>query len=192
MDRIEEADIVIGGGGLAGLTLALALAQPMKRDRSPASIIVVEPSSEAVAGISHGATALAAGARRMLEAIGLWPELRPFAQAVSEITSTGPAPAGRDKRGRSDRGDEGEKGEKGESAALLTLSDSIEAGEPLAYVIENRALRTGLLSALDAARIKIRPLRLTSIHADRDATEVRLSDGSSIRTALVVGADGAG
>ncbi|MCL2715838.1 MAG: FAD-dependent monooxygenase [Alphaproteobacteria bacterium] len=178
MDKIFDADIVIGGGGLAGLTLALALRHGLRRDRSAVTILVADPALDAPPLCGCGATAILAGARRMLEEIGLWPQLESLAEPVRDITITGSTP--RD----------------GRRPTLLTFSDSIEAGQPLAHVIEDREFKAALLSAAGtsatgATEIRLRPLRLESATTDTDSAVVRLADGTVIRTALVVAADGA-
>jgi len=174
MHEISDADIVIGGAGLAGLTLALALDHGLRREQSGVTITVADPALGTAATAACGATVLTTGARRMLESIGLWSKLRAHAEALRDITITGAA-----------TGD-------GERPTLLTVSDSIEAGEPLAYVIDIRDFRTTLLAAARATGISLKPVRLTSATTHGDRSEARLADGSAIRTALVVAADGAG
>ena len=65
---MERADVIILGGGLIGLTLAVAL------DRHGLSSIVVDPADpEAIAAPAFDgrATAVASASWRMLEALGI-------------------------------------------------------------------------------------------------------------------------
>ena len=67
--RPEHADVLIGGGGFAGLALAIALRQGLG---DPFSVAVADPAL----GQSHSgdarASAIAAAARRLFETIGVW------------------------------------------------------------------------------------------------------------------------
>src|ERR1700753_2304096 len=65
----ERADVVIAGGGFAGLALALALRQGL----GPAfNVIVADPAFAANARPDPRASAIAAAARRMFETLGVW------------------------------------------------------------------------------------------------------------------------
>ncbi len=78
----SEYDIVIAGGGLAGSTLACALAN------TGARIAIIE-SVEASAGhqpsFDDRAIALAYGSQRIFEGIGLWKAIAPGATAIRKI-----------------------------------------------------------------------------------------------------------
>jgi 2-octaprenyl-6-methoxyphenol hydroxylase len=74
-------DIVIAGGGIAGLSLAAALKQALGRG---AEILVVNP----VMGEREGrdrASAIAAGSRRLFERIGAWEAIAPLAQPIRQM-----------------------------------------------------------------------------------------------------------
>jgi 2-octaprenyl-6-methoxyphenol hydroxylase len=66
--KVERSDVIILGGGLVGLTLAIAL------DRHGLSSIVVDPADPAATAAptyDGRATAVASASWRMLEAIGV-------------------------------------------------------------------------------------------------------------------------
>lgn len=90
MTRIE-ADIFISGGGIAGLTAAIALAQ------SGLSVVLADPArAVSAAGPDLRTTAYLAPARDLLERVGLWDKLSPEAtplQTLRVIDLAGTPPA---------------------------------------------------------------------------------------------------
>lgn len=74
----SDFDVLIAGGGPAGSALALALADGRRR------VGVVEARSP-VAGDSARSIALSAGSVRLLQALGVWPELAPTAVAIDRV-----------------------------------------------------------------------------------------------------------
>src|SRR5215218_6456584 len=80
-----RADIVIGGGGFAGLALAIALRQALG---DPFRVVVADPAF-ARSGASDGrASAFAAAARRLFETIGIWSEIEGEAQPILNMAVT--------------------------------------------------------------------------------------------------------
>ncbi|MDX1756844.1 MAG: 2-octaprenyl-6-methoxyphenyl hydroxylase [Marinobacter sp.] len=130
-ERKLDTDIVIAGGGLAGATLALALARavpqlrvtvveafPLSREPLPADY---QPSYDA------RSTALAWGSRLIYEQLGLWARLAEQATPIRHIHV-------------SDRGRFG--------ATRLAAGDHRQ--EALGYVVDNRWLGLCLMAALRA------------------------------------------
>src|SRR5262245_66378753 len=82
---IERYDIVIAGGGTAGLALGCALADAL----GTARIAILDPASLSLQGAAMEARkeprafALSAGAKRMLTVLGAWPSLAAHAQPVT-------------------------------------------------------------------------------------------------------------
>ena len=77
-----DYDLVISGGGLAGCSLACALAD------SGARIALLEQTSfrqAQQAGYDERSIALAYGSRRIFESIGLWQDISPYAAAIKNI-----------------------------------------------------------------------------------------------------------
>lgn len=115
-----DYDLVISGGGLAGCSLACALAG------TGARIALVEqtPFTQVQqAGYDERSIALAYGSRRIFEAIGLWRAISGHAAAISDIHI-------------SDRGHFG--------AARLAATDS--GHEALGYVVEISSLGQALVT----------------------------------------------
>ena len=86
MSESEVYDIVIVGGGMVGATLAVALS-PLKL--RVALIEAVEHNSAAQPSFDERTTALSNGSRRILETIGVWPELDAVGQRDSKNSRLG-------------------------------------------------------------------------------------------------------
>src|ERR1700735_3676545 len=67
-----QRSIVIGGGALAGLALALALRQGLGAE---IPIVVADPALATRPSRDPRATAIVAACRRLFEAIEVWPEV---------------------------------------------------------------------------------------------------------------------
>ena len=83
----QRYDVVIAGGGTAGLALACALADAL----GPGARIAVVDRVQLRAGAGPRdarAFALSAGAKRMLSVLGVWPAVAAHAQAVSAVDVT--------------------------------------------------------------------------------------------------------
>src|SRR6185436_16922614 len=123
---MRQADVIILGGGLVGLSLALAL------DRHGLAALVVDPAEPAaqVAPAYDGrATAVSSSSWRMLEALGVAARLEGTTCPIRAIrVSDGLAPGG-------------------------ILFDPGDEADPLGTMIENRLLRAALqASAREAER----------------------------------------
>lgn len=162
-DRVE---VVIVGAGMAGLSLAAALAgagiEVAVVDRAPRGNLT---------GLSFdGRTAaIAYGCRRIFEGIGAWPAMAPHAEPILDIRVTdGNSP-------------------------LFVHYDHREIGdEPLGHIVENRVIREALLARLDGLRSARLLLGVAVRSLERSETGVRvlLEDGRALRGALAIGADG--
>src|SRR5258708_29568926 len=81
----DRADVVVAGGGSAGLALALAL-----RQGSVASfrIVVADPAFAVDAKPELRASAIAAAARRIFEILGVWEAVADGAQPILDMVVT--------------------------------------------------------------------------------------------------------
>ncbi len=165
-----RADVLIGGGGFAGLTLAIALRQSLGE---AFTVVVADPALAALSGNDTRASAIAAGARRCLEAIGVWPRIEGDAQPMLDMAIT-------DSRLRD-----------AVRPTYLAFAGEVEPGEPFAHMIENRLLTEALLAQAGAEGVVLRPTAVASYAAAGDRVEVRLADGATCTAALLVAADGA-
>ena len=164
-----RADVLIGGGGFVGLSLAIALRQALGRTFS---VVVADPAL-AAGGKDERASAIAAAARRLFEAIGVWPAAAARAQPILDMVVT-------DSR----LGD-------AVRPVFLTFAGEIEAGEPFAHMIENRDLVAALLSHARDEGVILRPTAVAGFEPGRDHSDARLADGEIVSARLVVAADGA-
>jgi 2-octaprenyl-6-methoxyphenol hydroxylase len=164
-----HSDILIAGGGFAGLTLAIALREGL----GPSIAVTV---ADPMLGRSHAdderASAIVAAARRLFETLGIWPGVAAEAQPILDMVVT-------DSRLND-----------AVRPIFLTFAGDVEPGEPFAHMIENRHL----IAALEAkAREAGVGLRATAIKdsAPSSCIDVNLADGSTIKARLLVAADGA-
>lgn len=171
------ADVVIAGGGMVGLTLALAL-------ETSFDVVVVDaldPAQVTDAGFDGRVSAVAFASCRLLRAIGLWPHVATHAQPINDIVvSDGRRTSATD---------------PGAAASTFLHFDHTEIGdEPLGHLIENRFIRSGQQEAL-AERAGIRliaPAAVAAARPDDGGTTVVLADGRRIRAKLCLAADGRG
>jgi 2-octaprenyl-6-methoxyphenol hydroxylase len=178
-DAIRQAivDVAIIGGGLNGLTAALALGGPAVR--TPLSVVLIDagdPGGRADAAFDGRASAVTLASRRMFEALELWRRLEPHAQAMREIIVTD-APLGARSR-----------------PALLHFGEATADNQPAAWMIENRHLLGALHEAVSAApEITLRPrTKVEGFEFGGAAAELQLDNGDRLRARLVVAADGRG
>lgn len=162
------ADVLVVGGGLVGGTMACALGQ------AGARVVCLDrehPRAALAAAYDGRASAVALGSKIMLDGIGLWPHVAPFAAPIMEIrVADGASP-------------------------LFLHYDYREVGEsPLGWIVENRGIRRA-----QAARLPelpgvtfLAPARAATVERGPAGVTARLDDGRTVRARLVVAADGRG
>src|SRR5450755_1300983 len=155
----SERSIVIGGGGFAGLALALALRQGLGQE---IAIIVADPALAARPSRDPRATAIVAACRRLFEVIGVWDEVADKAQPILDMVITD------------------SKLEDATRPVFLTFGGHVEPGEPFAHMVENRDLVDALVRRAEASNIDLRATAVTSFDARSDGISVTLADGSVI------------
>jgi 2-octaprenyl-6-methoxyphenol hydroxylase len=161
---MRRTDVIILGGGLVGLTLAIAL------DRHGLSTVVIDPGdpSKQVAPSYDGrATAVSSSSWRMLETIGVAERLAGHTRAIGAIrVSDGLKPGG--------------------------ISFEPKDLEPLGIMVENRLLRAALReTALAAERLALlMPAMPVRIERDGASARVTLADGEVVAAPLAVGSEG--
>lgn len=162
----KHYDIIIGGGGMVGSSLALALA-PL--GLSVAVVEAVEPAAGTQPSFDDRTTALSRSTQRMFSAMGLWDEVRAAATPITAIHVS-------------------DKGRFG-----FSHIDAQEQGvEALGHVVINRVLGGVLRSHLAAAHVDLLcPARITDIDEGDDTVGVTLEDGRELTAGLLVAADGA-
>jgi 2-octaprenyl-6-methoxyphenol hydroxylase len=161
-------DILIAGGGMAGLTAALAI----NAGAPDLHLEIVDAKPADAAGGDERASAIAAGARRMLEQLGIWPSIAEEAQPILSMEIT-------DSRTRDVV-----------RPIFLTFETAAE-GEPFAHMVANEPLVAALRSAAESAGIGVTaPDSVMRFEAREGRMEVGLGSGEERRPALLVAADG--
>ncbi len=173
-----DADVIIVGAGMAGMTLALALVSGGLRP------LLIDPQTfdaQQAPEFDGRSSAIAYSSFRLWKAIGVGDALVPQAQNIEQILVTD---------GRTPGAANGAASPfflRFDSAEIADRSD----GEPLGYMLENRSIRAALAQAvIDAAIPVLAPATVFSASTDGSAAEVTLSDGRVLRAPLVVGAEG--
>src|SRR6187200_3348006 len=169
-EDVARTDVLIGGGGFAGLALAIALRQGLG---DSFKVTVADPAL----GKSHTgdarASAIAAAARRLFETIGVWDKVADGAQPILDMVVTD------------------SKLPDAMRPTYLTFGGEVAPGEPFAHMIENPALVDALVEQAKAVGVVLRADAVTGFEAAADRIEVQLSAGEAIAAKLLVAADGA-
>ncbi len=166
----KTVDVVIGGGGMVGLTLGIALA------KGGLEIVVADPVPEGqvlAAGFDGRVSALAFASVRMFKALGIWEHLAEHAQPIDDILVT--------------------DAKLGSAPSPFSLHfDHRELGAPLGYIAENRHIRTALFAAArGVGNLKlVSPAALIDLETKANVIEARLGEGTAVPARLAVAADG--
>ncbi|MDP4031424.1 MAG: UbiH/UbiF family hydroxylase [Pseudorhodobacter sp.] len=171
MTRITT-DILISGGGVAGLTAAAAFGS------AGFSVLCVDPAAPITDATAEGAdlrtTALLHPSIAVMQAAGLWARLQPFAaplQIMRIIDAGGPAP---------------------EPRIIKDFNAAEISGQPFGWNLPNWLLRREMLARLaDLPTVDFRPgVATTGVLTREGAALVTLSDGSRVSARLLIAADG--
>ncbi len=174
MSDTIETDILVSGGGVAGLTAAAAFGA------AGFSVICVDPAPPITAGEAEGAdlrtTAFLQPARGFLDRAGLWDRLAPHASPlqIMRIVDAG--------------------GKTPEPRVAYDFDAADLSGLPFGWNLPNWLLRREITAALEVMpAVDFRPGTGTEslLTRDREAL-VGLSCGTRVRARLVVAADGRG
>jgi 2-octaprenyl-6-methoxyphenol hydroxylase len=161
----EKFDVAIVGGSFAGLAVARGLAQAFGPD---IRIAIIDRADKSAPPDDGRAFAIWAAARRVLEGLGVWPELAGEAQPVTaiEITDSRLSDALR--------------------PALVTYEALTADGLPAAHIVPASALA----AALHRPVSWFAPAEINAV-AWRDAAgDIMLEDGRTVSAALIIAADG--
>ncbi len=162
----NQADVIIVGGGLAGLSLTALLA-----DRG-VNVICIDrdaPQTQQSTNYDARTTAVSSGSRKILQAAGIWNDIEPHSCPIKTIHIS-----------------------DGDSPVLLEFMSEEVGGEAFGWIAENSFLRQKLyerVSALKAAR-HIAPHAVKDFKLHDDHVEVILDNGETLSAPLVIGADG--
>jgi 2-octaprenyl-6-methoxyphenol hydroxylase len=166
----SRVDIVIAGGGVAGLALALAL---KKARGKTLSVSLHDPAFSSTAAPDRRAYAVAAGARRMLETLGVWKEIAATAQPLLAMDITDSAL------------------EEPIRPLFLSFGDDPRTDEPFAHMVENGPMLAALKMAAIAEGVLLSAEPVIDFRATAEGICVTLASKTNLDAALLVAADGA-
>ncbi|NVD07507.1 2-octaprenyl-6-methoxyphenyl hydroxylase [Vibrio sp. JPW-9-11-11] len=166
---MQQFDVVIAGGAMAGMTLALSL---NKLSPTPLSVAVIDPfqtNHQAHPGFDSRSIALSYGTVAILKQVGLWQAISEVATPIEHIHV-------------SDRG----------HAGMTDITHQQLSVEALGYVVEltdvgaiyrQKAEQDPQITLVDAA--------VEAIVREQNSVELLLTNGHQIKAKLLVAADGA-
>jgi len=172
MAGTERCDVLVSGGGVAGMTAAAAFA------RAGFSVICVDPAPPITDAETEGAdlrtTAFLQPSVALLEEIGVWPRFAPHAmplQVMRIVDAGGPAP---------------------EARAVHDFDAADISDAPFGQNLPNWLLRRELVAHLAGLPgVSFRPGTGTARVLTRESEAlVTLSDGTRVSARLLVAADG--
>ncbi len=166
---VERVDVLIGGAGFAGLALALALRQALGE---PFRVMVADPALGRPVEDAR-ASAIAAAARRLFEALGVWDAVAARAEPMLDMVITD------------------SKLDDAVRPVFLTFAGDVQPGEPFAHRVQNGDILAALVDKSKQAGVVLAPTAVADFDADASGVAARLASGATIRARLLVAADGA-
>lgn len=165
LPEISQANVIIVGGGLIGLSLAIALA------RAHLAVIVIDqedPATVLDASFDGRVSAIADASHKALVEIGVWKHIRE-AQPIWDIRVS-----------------------DGDSLFFLHYDHRDLGDRPFGQIVENRILRQALHTALaECPTLRlIAPGTYRDIVRDGQGVSITLANGERLMAALLVAADG--
>ncbi|MFN0219848.1 MAG: FAD-dependent monooxygenase [Hyphomicrobium sp.] len=167
----QSHDVIIAGGSFAGLALALALRQAA---RGEIDIAIIDRGTPSAVANDSRAFAIWAGAKSVLEALGVWSEIAAEAQPVATIEISDSAL------------------EDGVRPTRLTYDARLTDGERAVTIVPAAALSRALLNAAtdDPGITWFSPADAVDVVLGDCAGDVLLGDGRTLSAPLCVAADG--
>lgn len=168
---VKQADLIIAGGGFAGLGLAVALKVELG---AGFDIAVVDPLLGGAPSRDARASAIAAGARRFFERLGVWGEVAAESQPILDMVITD------------------SKLDDPIRPTFLSFGGDVEPGESFGHMVENRLLLDALARRAEALGVDLRGQGATVSRYRLDGEEITtiLPSGDDITARLLVAADG--
>ncbi|MER8951898.1 ubiquinone biosynthesis hydroxylase [Mesorhizobium sp. M0833] len=169
VDSKNSLDVLVAGAGYVGLAAAVSL----KQARPSLAVAVVDAAPAGVWRKDGRASAIAAAACRMLDQLGVWNEIAPEAQAITEMIVT-------DSR-TSDP----------VRPVFLTFDGEVAPGEPFAHMVANKDLNGALRRRAEQLGVGIiEGVAVSAFDINGAGITVHLADGATLKARLLVAADG--
>lgn len=165
----DVSRIAIAGGGLAGLSLSLALKRALG---DGVDVVMCDPALKRDPHGDKRSYAIAAAARRMMEALGVWGQVADKAQPILDMVVTDSSL------------------QDPVRPTFLTFDGSVDGDEPFAHMITSGDLTALLLDACREAGVNLRAEGVAGFKVQGARTEISLSGGETVQASLLVAADG--
>lgn len=163
----KKNDIIVLGGGLAGLTMACVLGE---YGFDVTCIDREDPKTQIRENYDGRTTAISAGSQRLLHAIGVWDHISGSACPIEQIRVA-----------------------DGQSSQFLHF-DSLESGnEDFGWIVDNWIIREALFNKIKSCKTVT---HMTGVAAkefeytDHNSIKITLSNNKTIETPLLIAADG--
>jgi 2-octaprenyl-6-methoxyphenol hydroxylase len=162
-------DVLVAGAGYVGLAAAVSL----KQARPSLAVAVVDAAPAGAWQRDGRCSAIAAAASRMLDRLGVWAELAPEAQAITDMVITDSRAADPVR------------------PTFLTFDGEVAPGEPFAHMVANRDLNGALRRQAEKLGIDlIEGMAVQGFDTGAGSVTVHLADGATLKARLLVAADG--
>ena len=165
----DRVDVLIGGAGFAGLSLALALRQALGE---PFRVAVADPALGRPVEDAR-ASAIVAAARRLFEVLGVWDAVAARAEPMLDMVITDSTL------------------DDAVRPVFLSFAGDVQPGEPFAHMVQNGDILAALVDKAKQAGVTLLPTAVADFETDANGVVVRLGSGASVRARLLVAADGA-
>ncbi len=180
-DMEQRFDIAVVGAGMAGRLMALAL------DDAGFSVVQIDRATSTALPNDGRTTAIAYAGIRLLKRLGLWDELGPKAEFITDILVSNGQPDGQFRKGSLTGG------QLHFPATLLGEHDPAAAEPALGAILENKDLLTAFLNGTE--RSTITPMlgaAVSGVTSHGAGATLTLDNGKTVEAKLVVACDGKG
>jgi 2-octaprenyl-6-methoxyphenol hydroxylase len=162
---MQRFDVIILGGGLVGLTLAIALG---RHGVTSAVVDPAEPAATMAPGFDGRVSAISAASWKLFEAIGVAPHLAGKHCPIDRIWVS-----------------------EGLTGGALDFAPDPDDGS-MGFMVENRELRVAIETTAATAPgvTRFQPDLAANVVRDEHGVTVRLESGGAIAASLLIGAEG--
>lgn len=178
----KQYDVIIAGGGLAGLTMAARIGS------AGLDVLVVEREAQAKmtsTAFDGRTTAIAYGSTKILDACGVWEKIKDSTCPIDDIRVA-------DQRSALTLDFESKDLFLRDASAPSDATGHATGDAAFGYIVENTIFRTALferLTELKNVRLAC-PVSIQDIHYKDDGVTLALDDGSMPNAKLLIAADG--